>query len=1136
MHGKHIESLFLDSKNNIWIGTESNGVYIMDVNDNLKYKQLKHEINNNSLLGNNVKCIYEANESTMWLGLFTAGINIIQDLDYTKFTSYANIQTEDETRNNAPLSLLEKDQKILVGTDGLALCQLRDSSKENIIRNEDSLTCFDVIKSMCYTSNNELWLGSYRNGLCILKNDSQRTHIKAKPQLSDTTLQNGNVWVIKESTHHDIWLGMLNGGVSIYNQQTEKFKHYDLKAFSATKTHVSVVSIYETQEGNMWLGTLDDGIIVYNRTTEKFTQYRTKLIRKIVDITESSDGSVWLASNGGGLLQVINLERDELNVYSTENGLPTNNVVSILEDDRNNLWIGTEQGLVLFRRKHKTFHTYNQADGLISSIFIYGSKLKTNAGHMYFGTIKGIVGFHPDNIHIDIKEPNIVITQFKAYNKKDAKEHLLPKSITYTDTVRLDYHVKLFSIEFAALNFDAPNKCQYAYKLEGFNQEWTYVSSDQRLATYMNLDAGTYQFWVKASNSDQVWNTRGRQLTIIISPPWWQLWWVKFTGGLSFLLLSIALIYWKINAVHQKNKVLEEKIAQRTLELQASNSSLSEKNDQVIKANELLEDKNTELELKTKRILEQQHEIQQQKENLELLHDTKDKIFSIVAHDLRNPVGALSALTNSLRKQNENTPYDEETINHLIISSQSISNVIDNLIAWIGPQTGLLKAKAKSLSIRETIEASALLHVSQMKNKKIELIQEIDRQHFAIADPHMLNTIVRNLLNNAIKFSPNENKIKVSSQFEQQNGRVFISFTNYGDIIPHEKIDLLLSEGPVESTKDTNNELGMGYGLSLCKDFIQKNKGTLSITSSIENGTSFIVDLPGEVQKISHHPHDQAILETDQSTSHLISEDFKGKKIVLADDNEQVRAALKSILSPYFEVTEAADGDKAEEITENNLPDLVISDIQMPGKNGFKVCQNLKQKKSTSHIPIILITGENSQDYEFEGILSGADRYLRKPFDAKILLSTINNLFLSQHKMKIRFSNNPDTWTSEIEASSLDSDLLLKATNFIISNIDNTELNGDMLAQELGISKSILYTKLKNLTGQTVNEFIRVIRLKKSTEFLINGSLNIMQISLEVGFNSSSYYSRSFSEYFGMTPKDYILQHKKSNSDNNVKL
>ncbi|MFN3402708.1 MAG: two-component regulator propeller domain-containing protein [Cytophagaceae bacterium] len=1150
--GYNIISIIIDCKGDLWMASDGKGIFRVDKHSE-KFEHYTHNPQDpQSLSSNGTIYMYESHPGLIWIATYASGLNLVKhkDQNFIKVTSAA--EKGKGLSQKSVLSLAQTEDKILIGTDGGGLNILDKKTQQFTYLNSSTAKNYpDVVKSILVDRKGNVWCGTYGYGLCKL--DPKKWNIEWYNQHSkNTSLKptRDNVWSLCESRDGRLWMGLIAGGINIYDPATNTFIADAFENNGLEYARISsVFSLFEDSKGRMWIGTERHGLICYDGIDKKFHSITGGDLtngnfagKSVSDIFEDSQGNVWFASRVEGLARLLDFENRTFEKFTTKDGLPSNSIQSILEDDKGNLWISTYKGISSFNVKEKSFLNFDDDDGLQGREFNFNSKLKTNDGKLFFGGANGFNIFHPDSIKLNNSIPPVVFTDVKLFNKSllPGAEYngsiYLQKSITDTREITFNYFDDVISFEFASLSFHAPSKNKYAYKLEGFDQDWIYETAERRFATYTNLNPGTYTFRVIGSNNDNIWNTQGAFIQLTVLPPWWMTWWFKTLAISSLISAVFLLIYIRTKSIRLRNKVLEEEVNKKTSALVSVNEVLMEKNQEITLKNEILEENNAEIYRKTSKIIQQQEEILSQNQELEILNKTKDKFFSILAHDLKNPVNALVVLSKLLRKEFDSNP--EEIIDQIEMSTERLNNLVLNLLDWARSQSGKLKADRLKINLTDLINENIELSQLQLNNKNLSVHSSINESHFILADYNMISAVVRNLLNNNIKFSLNGGEINIYSELINEN-KVAVVFEDKGVGMTEEILSGLFRLDNLVSSMGTSNETGTGLGMIICKEFIELNDGEIIVESEESNGTKFKVILPGgkgeAVKSINSYSISSRRKKTsDNSNStikqkveeNLLKEEFKGKKILLVDDDEQVRKSLKYLLAGYFDVYEALNVKSAIEISEKIFPDLIISDIIMPGVSGISFCHTIKSNKVTCHIPIILLTGQNSEDVHLNSLKAGADAFILKPFDRDILLITINNLFSSLENMKLHFTVDPEILVSTAAKSDLDKDLLKKAIDFIEKYISDPDLNGDRLAKELGLSKTLLYLKLKNLTGQTVNEFIRIIRLKKSTGLLIQGELSISEIASEIGFNSPSYFTRSFTQHFGYCPKTFISKQK----------
>lgn len=1160
-----VSAILCTEDNTIWVGTDGDGLFRYNPEKNNFTRYIHEEGVAGTLSGNAIHALYEC-KGKIWLGIYGLGIDILA-ADMTQFHKLTGKgKVGKKLLQNSVLALTETfDHKILIGTDGGGL-HVFDRAKgrvEKYLTEENGMLCGDVVKAITTDYNHDVWIGTYRRGFCVINLETGKNiNMRSWPH-QENNLMKDNVWALKRAKDGRVWIGLLAGGLQIYDPVKETFENHSFENYQPNHAPCNVLCIFEDRKQRIWIGTETAGVIWYDPVKRKFNRLYIKkksgkeILNNIRQIYEDERGQIWFATKGGGLKKLISLSDKDWKTFTTVNGLPTNNVFSIQEDAHNNLWLSTDAGISCFQQRENRFVNFGEDHNVLKG-FNTNSSLKAQDGYLYFGSVEGLNYFHPDSIRYNAVPPPVVITGFRVFNHslKTGEEfrgkRFLNQSIETTSEISIRYKDNIFSIEFAGLSYESPDQNQYAYKLEGFDSEWTYVDSEKRFASFTNLDPGTYYFRVIASNSDGFWNTKGKTLKIVVLPPWWQTWWFRILTGLFLVCLIVSIVYIRTWSVRKRNRFLEAEIQKQTAALKNINSDLREKNREISLKNSILVQNNQEIHAKSEQILEQQNEILQQKEKLVQLNNTKDKLFSIIAHDLKNPVLSIAVLTNMLEQDLAGVSSGQrDIIYNLGISVTRIKDLVLNLLDWVRAQRDEIHLTPENIDLKKLFREIVELYSTQAFNKQINLSFELSGNSYVRADYNTLSAVIRNLVSNSLKFTSRGGTIRLSAE-EENDGMVLIMVKDNGKGMPQEMIERLLKKSENTLLQGTENETGTGLGLTIVKDFTDLNGGKIKVRSEEGSGTCFYLSLSGgnkdqglmdqgkrtvkneriiESSGIKSESRAIQIADIAEKSSEADGKDFihktfKGKKVLLVDDDPQVRNVVRMILSPYFEVIESEDVDQAVILTRKALPDIVVSDITMPGVSGISFCQTLKENRLTSHIPVLLLTGQDSSNVHLEGLQAGADAYITKPFDRKIFLTTLNNLLASIENLRLRFSSDTAYVPSEYTHNKLDEELMERLIALVEQNISDPELNGTFLSRELGISKSVLYAKLKNITGQSVNEFVRILRLKKSINLLFEGKLNIAEISTEMGFNSPSYYTKSFRKYFSLSPSEYVAMHR----------
>jgi len=776
-----VQVIYESSDKILWIGTEVGGVSKLIFSDFIR--SIQHLLKKaNSSYENVIRCFAEDKTGAIWIGTNSSGL-IRYNPDNQEFKQYKKIPYSDNSisSNSVRDLLIDNKGRIWIATTdaGISVFDPEHEKFYNITprdkaRSSSTRLFFDVFKD----NKGEIWIGAYAAGLFHLTgdfpNDYQVENYMPAPNNANSLIDR-SIFAIFEDSYGDFWFGSYSAGISRLKKEhvsRKLFTNYSkLHNKAANFTASFVLSIFEDSKRRLWLGTYDDGLFLFNREKNTFSSYKT------------------------------------------QNGLPNNTIYGILEDDKGFLWLSTNYGISRFDTENQTFINFTTTDGLQSNEFNGKAFMKTKNGELYFGGVKGFDIIKPEKFGLLTKLPQVVITRFLRANKsvKIGKNSLLKKSITETKELIISYKDNIIKFEFSALSYEHPKKNKYAYRLENFNQEWQYTGSENRSATYTNLDPGTYFFHVKASNSEGVWNEKPTTLKLIVHPPFWRTYAFYVTAALSTLLLVVLLIAWREKQLKSDNLKLESVVKKRTYKISIQKQS-----------------------------------IEKQRDELQRLNSTKDKFFSIIAHDLRNPFNSLLGFSDLLLSEYAKLS-EEEKLSYLNIIKESAYqtfNLLENLLQWSRTQTKSIQFSPQQLELQEIVnEVFKLLSDSAKKKSNQLILGETKIELWA--DKNMLQTILRNLISNAIKFTT-AGTIRVSAS--KKSGQVEIAVTDTGVGISPKNIPKLFVVGETKSTLGTDNEQGTGLGLIICREFVEKHGGKIWVKSQLNVGTSFIFTLPQKLE------------------------------------------------------------------------------------------------------------------------------------------------------------------------------------------------------------------------------------------------------------------------------------------------
>lgn len=780
------------------------------------------EANYRSLNNNGLWCIYRDNEGILWIGTSGGGINYYNPKKekFKLFTS--KIDNPNSLAYDFTGCFFEDHQGLIwIGTDGGGVNVYNPITGNFKTYKHDPSDPYsvsgNVIRSITEDKNHDIWIGTWDDGLNRYERKTGKFYHFMPDKNNPLSISGKNIWNLTIDQNNLIWLALYHVGIDLFDPKKGVIRRFRTNAetpnaISSNETWL----LSEDSEKNMWISTTN-GLNLYNSNTDIFKKYNFP-DNVIGAFCRDKDGNLWVGTNEKGIYY-CNPEGKILNNYNITNGLPHNRIQAIVEDNQRNIWISSGGGITQFNRKTQKFRNYTKDDGLQGDQFFQQSFLKTKRGEIYFGGYNGFNCFQPDDLKDNDFIPKVYITDFQIFNKP--VDFAVPggqfhTNISEAKEITINWHQSVFSFSFAAINYTNPEKNQYAYIMEGFEQEWNYTNSSRRYVTYTNLDPGKYTFKVKASNNDGVWNEKGVSLNIIILPPWWKTWWFNAFIILALLLIVFLAYYLRLRFYREKQMELSRLVDKRTNELTSANHEL----------------------------LGRQALIEKQSEELVKLNSTKDRIFSIIAHDLRNPFNVVSGFSGLLLEDYKNLPQDsiEMYLNQIYNSSKNGNLLLENLLQWSRNQTGRITFEPVRLNLFRVAEESSDFLAGDALKKNIHIQLLIDQELHVEADENMLKTIFRNLLSNAIKFTPDNGSVTVKAESPSEKVEVCVCDSGVG-ILP-EKIPLLFKIETNTSTKGTSNESGTGLGLVLSKEFIDRHNEKIWVESKIGVGTQFKFTLP----------------------------------------------------------------------------------------------------------------------------------------------------------------------------------------------------------------------------------------------------------------------------------------------------
>lgn len=899
---------------------------------------------------------------------------------------------------------------------------------------------------------------------------------------------NGTIWVSS-------WVGTVNG----YDKNGNLQKTIYVEPIK--KSWIQIYTIAADADGSLWLGTFGEGlvhilhpesgnpqIISYKKKENDKSSIQSNIIHSFF----IKDEKIWIATNGGGL-SVFDKKKNSFTTYTTENGLKSNIIESVVADKTGNIWFASTV-ISKFDPIKKTFSHYTKADGVIGNLSAKGGVVTFDGSVLFPGT-EGIYIINPRNIAKKQEAKMPVLTELRLrgiqVNAGDTIDGEIPykQSISCSDTLFLTYKTNSFSILFASLQFQESQALSYAYKLSGIDRDWIPSDYKNRTASYSGLQPGKYIFKVKATTDGNNWS-KEKTLVISISPPWWRTW----TFYILVFLLCIGILWYSIRSrfaeMKRQNQLLENKVKERTEELVVINDQLKEQQ-------KIVELKNVQLN--------------------DVIH-SKDELISVLGHDFRNPLSGLLGVATMLRAESQKTKL--EKIKHysevILASSQTLMSQMTSVLDWAQGHNQILEATPIEINIEMLLNDTISLVADSAVLKDIRISTQTDFQTNAFVDPRMISTVFRNLLSNAIEFTPKGGSIVIMiHEFEKIIDITFID-TGIG-IDKSKQKKLFYNYQKTHSTFGTENEKGTGLGLQICKTFVEKNGGKIGFSSEPGKGTVFTVSLPkGKLPAIKIIP----FVDKPDDQQFLVSSEYNGTVLII-EDNSDISDVINNLFVESHKCITTRNGEEGLFLAQKSLPDIIICDINLPGISGLEICKILKTDSNTAHIPILMMSSQISVEIEQECFINGANDFITKPFDLTTLKLKIQGLLELRKKIIEQFHLKlASTKESDIPVDN-DTKIVHKVVEYIQNNLADTGMDTETIADKFGISRAQLWRIFKNSTGKSLGDCIKTIRMQKAAEMLKTGKFRISEIAYEVGFVDPKYFTKCFVKEYGVSPKSF---------------
>ena len=1075
-----IHAVAQDIEGRIWVGKDYDGIDVLEKETGKVTSLVAHDDNGRSLPHNTIYDLYADRDGIMWVGTYKKGVSYYSESIF-KFNMYewgdiTCIEQADENR-------------LWLGTNdhGILLWNRSTGKAEPFWRDAEGQLPNPVV-SMLKSKDGKLWVGTFNGGLYCMDGSRVRSYKEG----AGNALASNNIWALVEDDKGRIWIASLGGGLQCLEPLSGTFETYTSNNSALLENNVT--SLCWVDNNTLFFGTANQGVGMMDMRTREIKKIQgqsgnVKLSNDAVNhVYKDSRGLVWIAT------------REGLNVYDTRRHLfldlspvaeaKGNFIAAITEDQERNMWVSTSRkvirvtvasdgkGSYLFDSR-----AYNSEDGLQNCDFNQRSIKTLHNGIIAIGGLYGVNVFAPDHIRYNKMLPNVMFTGLSLFDEavKVGQSYggrvLIEKELNDVENVEFDYKQNIFSVSFASDNYNLSEKTQYMYKLEGFNNDWLTLPVGVHNVTFTNLAPGKYVLRVKAINSDGYVGIKEATLGIVVNPPFWMSWW-------AYLLYAVGLVVVLFLARYRMLKREREKFHLQQIENEVA--------------------KNEEI------------------------NNMKFRFFTNVSHELRTPLTLIISPLEGMLK--ETTDELQSTRLQLMYrNAQRLLHLVNQLLDF---RKGEMSTHQLSLSEGDIISyvhsvCNSFLLMADKKHIQFSFFSGIDTFSMAF-DADKVGKIVMNLLSNAFKFTPEGGRVTVMIEHVAGTPDILeIKIADTGIGISDVDKEHIFERFYQADHKGVEETTGNGIGLSLVRDFVTLHEGEVKVFDNIGMGSVFVIQFPVKHVEIQVQLPEETGMpvgdEEDKEMKEEAREETERKNfplLLIVDDNEDFRIFMRYSLELQYRVKLAVNGKEAWEMMQEELPDLVISDVMMPQMDGNELCRLIKQDKRTAHIPVILLTARQNTEAKLEGLQTGADDYVTKPFNMTILVLRIRKLIeLSRYHRVTQGMIDPAP--SEIVITSLDEKLIEKAIKYVEDNMSRTELSVEELSRELGMSRVHLYKKLLQITGKTPIEFIRVIRLKRAAQLLRESQLHVSEVAFEVGFNNPKYFSRYFKDEFGVLPSVY---------------
>ena len=1051
----------------LWVGTQK-GVYIINEHTGTTQHIENDAMCSYSLTDNQIGRIYRDREGGIWIGTNLGGVNYMpqKGMDFMRYVPLTKPFTITSKRIR---EMIEDSQgNVWIGTDDAGVNVYNPTTGTfKVIGKNFGLPLHSEKTLAMMLHEGQIWVGFFKDGFDIVSPGTFTARHFSGEMLN---FNEASIYAMCEDSQGNVWIG--NGwGVYMAPNGSMEFKRMDAFGFNY------IYDLMEDSDHNIWVVTMGNGVYRYTPDTHQVKHFMHQegqstsiSSNSVSNVMETSRGEIWFSTDRGGVCR-FNKRDETFTTFSIEDGLPDDTGYKILEDKNGMLWFGTNNGLVKLNPDTRECQVYTTCNGLPGNQFNYKSALKTRSGIFYFGSSEGLISFNPYYYNKNSYVPPVYITRLWINNNEvlpGIEGSPLTESLLTAKRVVLKNNESSITLEFSSLSYVMPQANQLCYKLDGVDSDWITANGSHRVS-YGSLSPGTYVFHVKGTNNDGVWCKDEARLEIVVLRPWWRSIW----AWMLYLLLILAGVYVVVNW-YKKRTLQKASEAQRLFEAE------------------------------------------KEKE----LYQNKIDFFTSIAHEIRTPLTLINGPLENLQEMSIADPEIRRNLDTMSRNTNDLMNLINQLLDFRKMDSSKMEmyfvSVNLSLILREWVKKFTDMPVFKDRNVTLELPEGNDL--YVRADRNALIKVLNNLFSNALKYSEREFLISLTVDDDY----VKAHFENDGPVIPKDARDKIFMPF-YQLQKNENAPSSSGIGLYLARSLTEMMGGTLTYDDH-QGLNRFVLKMKRAEKQVEVKVDAKDMIIADDD---FVPESLQSALILIVEDNVEMLNFVADKLRNNYAVETAQNGVEAMEILKEKNIDLVLSDIMMPAMDGLELCRRIKEDIELSHIPVILLTAKNDLNSKVAGLQIGADAYIEKPFAFKYLVAQITSIFENRRRGMDAFMRKPFVPTATIGMSKADEKLMDRIVQVIEENIDNTNFGVEMLAELVCMSRSSLHRKIKAISDMSPTDFIRMVRLKKASELISEGSYRVGEVCYLVGINSPSYFIKLFQKQFGMTPKEFEKQQRK---------